>query len=495
MMRAACALLLAGCASTYLGRAPRSSREPWPLPAEAPPSLPPQPGAAIEPDHLYTLPELIDVAESANPDTRIGWEKARQAALAVGMAKTEYFPTITALAIGGYQHLFFPLPNLGQASIGAAPSDIAPSASFPIPQLPSSGHVGVDAFQFLPFLFVRWRVLDFGRGAGVTAAENLSVAANALFTAEHQRIIFEVARAYFRSSAARAQVEVHREALERTRAIAKAAEARFSNGVATAVEVAEVRREVAQAEYNLTQAQASEVSVFAALVSTLGIDPLARLQVATAPSRDLPSRDEQKVETYLKSALATRPDLRAAYARLPSTAAQVSKSRAAYLPHLNLLGTAGTALLGQRVDDTDLHTLNIPNVTVFLNFEWQLFDAGVRSIQSEIARSQHTQAEQELVQIVHRAVQEVTTAYNELNASLARYQAATALFQAAIVADDAAEKSYGNGLATLTDTMNAQKARALASAAKEQAFADALIAAATLQFAAGKLTSAKTVDH
>ena len=89
----------------------------------------------------------------------------------------------------------------------------------------------------------------------------------------------------------------------------------------------------------------------------------------------------------------------------------------------------------------------------------------------------------------------MTTAYNELNASLARYQAATALFQAAIVADDAAEKSYGNGLATLTDTMNAQKARALASAAKEQAFADALIAAATLQFAAGKLTSAKTVDH
>jgi hypothetical protein len=46
-----------------------------------------------------------------------------------------------------------------------------------------------------------------------------------------------------------------------------------------------------------------------------------------------------------------------------------------------------------------------------------------------------------------------------------------------------------------TDAMNAQKARALASAAKEQAFADALIATTTLAFAAGELISAKAVPH
>ena len=494
MMRVACALFLAGCASTYLSRAPHSSREPWPLPPEAPPTLQRQAGAAIEREHVYSLPELIDIAESANPDTHIGWERARQAALAVGVAKAEYFPTVSALAIGGYQHAWFPIPNLSQALIGAAPSDLLPNASFPIPQLPS-GHVGIDTFQFLPFLLVRWPVLDFRRGDSVRAAENLSVAANALFTGEHQRIIFEVTRAYFRLSAARAQVEVNGDALERTRAIEKAAEARFAHGVATAVELAEVRREVAQAEYNLTQAQAGEVAVYAALVSTLGIDPLAHLQVATAPSRELPGRVDEKVDAYVHSALATRPDLRAAYARLPSTEAQVSRSRAAYLPRLTLVGTGGAALLGARIDDFELHTFTIPNVTAFLNFEWLLFDGGLREIQGEIARSQHQEAEQELVRVVHRAVQEVVTAYNELNAGLGRYRAATALLHTATVADDAVEKSYVNGLSTLTDTMNAQKARSLASAAKEQAFADALIAAATLQFAAGKLTSAKSVDH
>jgi hypothetical protein len=41
--------------------------------------------------------------------------------------------------------------------------------------------------------------------------------------------------------------------------------------------------------------------------------------------------------------------------------------------------------------------------------------------------------------------------------------------------------------------MNAQRMRALASATKEQAFADALIAATTLAYAAGELVSAKAI--
>ena len=31
---------------------------------------------AIDPDHVYTLPELIDLAELHNPDTRVAWQNA-----------------------------------------------------------------------------------------------------------------------------------------------------------------------------------------------------------------------------------------------------------------------------------------------------------------------------------------------------------------------------------------------------------------------------------
>ncbi|MCU1277505.1 MAG: Outer rane efflux protein, partial [bacterium] len=396
----------------------------------------------------------------------------------------------------GYQHVFFPVPTLPQSTIGINPFEVLPSVSFPIPPLPQqSGHIGVDTFQVLPFVSLRWPVFDLGRGASVKAAVNLSVAANALFTAEHQKIIFEVATAYFRLSAARALVAVSRDALERTRAIAKAADARYAHGLATVVELTQARREVAQSEYDLTQAQAIEVIGYATLVSAIGIDPIAHLEVAANPVRDLPSRLDQKVDAYVESALATRPDLRAARARLPSTEAAVSRNRAAYAPRVTLTGTAGAAILGAHIDGQSLPTVTLPNLTAGATFEWLLFDGGLRDVQSEIARSRYREAAQELIKLEQQAIQQVTTAYNEVNANFSRFQAATALSSSATVAEDAVTQSYLNGLATLTEAMNAGKARSLASGAKEQAFADALIAAATLAFASGALTAASAVPQ
>src|SRR5881397_2986955 len=45
----------------------------------------------IVPDKIYELPELIDIAERSNPTTRIAWERARQAASAVGLRWTPFF--------------------------------------------------------------------------------------------------------------------------------------------------------------------------------------------------------------------------------------------------------------------------------------------------------------------------------------------------------------------------------------------------------------------
>ena len=42
----------------------------------------------MDESRLYSLPQLIDLAQRSNPDTRVAWEQARQAALAVGMAES-----------------------------------------------------------------------------------------------------------------------------------------------------------------------------------------------------------------------------------------------------------------------------------------------------------------------------------------------------------------------------------------------------------------------
>ncbi len=308
------ALLLTACATSQLKRAPRAADVAW-KPASSDPhdfSLPAEPSlpirteeiATTKPDRMYTLPELIDIAESANPDTRIGWEQARQAALAVGIAKAEYLPVISALALTGYRHYSFPLANISSQSLTVTP-EVLPGIGVPLaPITQTSGHVGVDTINFFPLLAIKWQIIDFGRGPTVDAAERASDASNAAFTAKHQQVVFDVTRAYLRLSAARAQTAVARDALERTRAIAKGAEERYAQGIATTVEVTEARREVASAEYNVVQAEAAETTVYTALLSTMGVDPVLRLNIASNPSRELPAQLEGEVQAFASCSFA-----------------------------------------------------------------------------------------------------------------------------------------------------------------------------------------------
>jgi outer membrane protein len=47
----------------------------------------------------YSLAELIDLAESHNPETRVAWERARSLAEAFGVARSEFYPTLVAVAL------------------------------------------------------------------------------------------------------------------------------------------------------------------------------------------------------------------------------------------------------------------------------------------------------------------------------------------------------------------------------------------------------------
>lgn len=55
-------------------------------------------------DKTYTLPDLIDLAEQHNPETRVVWEAAKVQAGEVGIARSELYPTLAAAALGPTYH-------------------------------------------------------------------------------------------------------------------------------------------------------------------------------------------------------------------------------------------------------------------------------------------------------------------------------------------------------------------------------------------------------
>src|SRR4029077_8553934 len=165
----------------------------------------------------YSLVELIDIAERVNPETRVAWETARQAAIGVGLVESEFFPVLTLAALGGYQSTAFP-----------APKDVAPSGFF-----------RANLEQVVPVLNLRWLLLDFGRrGNARDAAKERLLAANLGFNRKHQQVAFAVQRAFYGLTSVRAKIAVAQSSLDAARTVQDATESRLTQGLATRPEVA-----------------------------------------------------------------------------------------------------------------------------------------------------------------------------------------------------------------------------------------------------------------
>src|ERR1700721_1967947 len=54
---------------------------------------------AIDAAKVYTLAELIDLAQQHNPETRVAWEQAKARAASLGIARASFYPTLTAVAL------------------------------------------------------------------------------------------------------------------------------------------------------------------------------------------------------------------------------------------------------------------------------------------------------------------------------------------------------------------------------------------------------------
>ena len=181
--------------------------------------------SSIDLQKRYDLVELIDLAQRLNPETRVAWEAARQAAIGVGLVESAYFPVLTLTALGGYQSEPFP-----------APKEVAPS-----------GYFRVNVLQVFPTLHLRWLLLDFGRrGNALDAAQERLLAANLGFNRKHQEIVLRVQRAFFGLTGLRAKIAVAQSAVEAARAVRESAEAQLRQGLATLPQVALARQQEAQ---------------------------------------------------------------------------------------------------------------------------------------------------------------------------------------------------------------------------------------------------------
>ncbi|MFC0228011.1 TolC family protein [Serratia aquatilis] len=471
--------MIAGCATDRLDLAPASYSEPWRsganVAAAADFSVPPNPAVAeiaqppqINRAHIYSLPELIDIAQNQNPDTRIAWQQARQAALAVGMGEAVFLPMISASVIGGYQSTRASLPY----SVGSI-NDVSTTGS-----------------AVVPALALQWLLFDFGqRSALLDAAKQVSFAANVTFNGMHQKLIYDVTRTYFQYGAAQTQTRIAQQTLQNSLKIQDAAEQRRKNGIATVVEVALAQQQVAQSELRLVTAKGSERDAYQALLGAMGVSPSLAIKVDYVDDRTLPEVASLPTEKMIRLALSQRPDVLASYAAAKAATAGIKAAEADFLPKVYLAGAVAGG--DGRFDVQGLPGISqqTSSSSILLGVSVPLYDGGIRAARVKEAESRAAVAAEGFKKTQELAVREIVVAADTLSSALEANRAALKLVKTSLIAYDAALESYRNGVGTITVANEAANGLLNAQQMSTDAHAASLVAAANLAFVMGKMTN------
>jgi outer membrane protein len=495
------AVLVAGCATSAIDMAPKQPDRPWAAPTqpggeiaagEKPQDdqasssylLPSNPVAGtvpsaldLKPDKIYSLPELIDIAQSNNPLTRIAWNNARDVALAAGVAESAYLPKLSASVIGGYQTSQGQSSALGQSSTGGADT-----------------HGGISA------LSMQWLLFDFGeRAAIVDVAKQGSVISNIGFTAAHQQLIYNVTIAFYAYSAARTRAANAAQSFHNAQSVQAAAEDRFKHQIGTVTEVAQARQATAQTRLALVQATGAVQNGYLSLLSAMGISPLTKIRIADTSGRQLTPAMKGRIKSILSAALGRRSDVLTAFAAARASTANIQAAEAEFLPKLFVTANGAYSLGGldvtaiPAIGQQGTPTLNVSgshlNGTVFAGVTVPLYDGGTRAAALEQAQARADNAKLTLANTQQEAVRQIVFTDTALDTSLSSYAAASELVKAAQISFDAALASYRKGVGSITDVTLAETQLLQAKNAKTDAYSTALGAAATLALATGSLGS------
>jgi len=461
-------IVIFGCVSAGAQSAPPTHDRPWTSPFEQQIRTQNQsvalPKFTVDPNKAYSLPELVDLAQQHNPETRFAWERAKAQAAALGIAKSELYPVLGAIVSGE-----------------ADRSGLLFDTSY-VRQTTTTSELAVE---------LNYTILDFGRRSARIRQEAAKLVATDFgFNDTHRKVIYQVEQAYYRVLSTTAQQQAAEANLANAKAVQEAAQDRLDHGLATRPDLLEAQSATAQAQFDLQSAMGAKETARGDLAAAIGTSASVEVNIEPITSLTTPDSLADSAEQLIDRALQQRPDLLQQVANLRAQEAATKEARAAYYPKLSAGVLAGQQYLYGFQEQFPATDTSLFAGSAALTLNWTIFDGGAR--RSAVAQAEaNTRATTAQINSTRNQIaDEVWRAYSNVKTAFRQREAATALLQSAQESYNAALEAYNYGVRNLLDVTNAQRVLAQARSTDITARTQVLTTLAELAFRTGDLLHA-----
>ncbi len=402
------------------------------------------------------LTELETLASNQNQDLAAAAARFNQARAAMNVARSEFFPHLTANPAFARQRTSFNAPEQGHA---AGQTHTFNTFSFP--------------------LELGWEIDLWGRVRRQTEA------AKARFTAaaddvESAKLLLqaEVATDYFTLRALESEVALLENTVEAYRRSLELTQNRRKGGIASDLDVSQAETQLRTIETDLPALRLQRSKLLHALATLCG-QPATNFQLPMATNGT--AATPALAVSVPSELLERRPDIASAERHMAAANAEVGVAKSAFYPRVRFNGLAGL----QSIDGGALFDWPSRFWAVGPSLELPLFTGGRNRAQLSIARAAYDENVSRYRQTVLTAFQEVEDALAAEHFIQAQIEAESAALQAARRTLEIAANRYHAGLVTYLEVATAQttalnRERALAQLRGEQ-----LVAAVTLVKALG----------
>ena len=435
----------------------------------------------------YDFKACVDTALSQNPEMEVSEARIQQAQAALSKAESSRMPQITLSLTGSRSdnalNVFGMKLQQRQATFG----DFG-IAEFPFSDPTSAAEIEPDSVNnpdahsdFNTRVEVLLPVWNGGKISGYeNQAEAMISAAKRGDVAVQQYLTFNIYQAYEAVHAARAYIEVAKQAKETADSYVNTTRNLVDQGVVVRSEflTAKVNQSAANVAYE--KAKAEEKIALQTLKMLMNVDAKAEVQVGERFDLQLPVNNEEEL---LNLALNSNPELDAKRKQVEASTYEIQTAKADYYPNFNMMLRKDWNSENLALDNT--------SYTVAGVLSWKITDFGVTKSSVDMAAAAAAQKKAEARSHQNKVRLQVLTAWNKLQAAEEQVLSNLLAVQQADEARRLVLKRYNNGIATITELLMANTQLDKARAELVSARYDVNVQKAKLLLATGRMDTAR----